>query len=184
MWGERTFQFQPHFVASLDTPQRQPLARMPILDRQLANTAVGHQTLRFRRAVQPSLPGHPIRRVIISPGQWVDLRTENHSFQDISISQGRSGTLLGRDQPERVEALATSSNLFTLLGAQPVYGRLLTPDEDRPGRAPVIILSYACWTRLFNSDPRVIGSVVTINGIASRTSITSRLSACCGATSS
>jgi hypothetical protein len=47
MWGERTFQFQPHFVAPLYTPQRQPLARMPILDNQLANTAVGHQTLRF-----------------------------------------------------------------------------------------------------------------------------------------
>ena len=31
-----------------------------------------------------------------SPGQYIDLRTENHSFQEISISQGRSGTLLGR----------------------------------------------------------------------------------------
>ena len=45
--GERTFQFQPHLVALLYTPQRQPLARMPILDNQLANTAVGHQTHRF-----------------------------------------------------------------------------------------------------------------------------------------
>ena len=42
MWGERTFQFQPHFVAPLHTPHRQPLAGMPILDNQLANTALGH----------------------------------------------------------------------------------------------------------------------------------------------
>jgi hypothetical protein len=47
MWGDRTFQFQPHFVAPLYTPHRQPLAVMPILDNQLANTAVGHQTLQF-----------------------------------------------------------------------------------------------------------------------------------------
>jgi hypothetical protein len=47
MWRERAFRFQPHVVAPLDTPHRQPLARMPILDNQLANTDVGHQTLRF-----------------------------------------------------------------------------------------------------------------------------------------
>src|SRR3954454_9336222 len=42
MCGEQTFQFQPHFVAPLYTPHRQPLAAMPILDNQLANTALGH----------------------------------------------------------------------------------------------------------------------------------------------
>jgi hypothetical protein len=47
MCGERTFQFQPHFVALFYTPHRQPLAAMPILDNQLANTAVGHQTLQL-----------------------------------------------------------------------------------------------------------------------------------------
>jgi len=40
MWRERAFHFQPHFVAPLHTPQRQSLARMPILENQLANTAV------------------------------------------------------------------------------------------------------------------------------------------------
>src|SRR2546429_5259655 len=38
MWGERTFQFQPHFVAPLYTPHRQPLATMPILDKDRKST--------------------------------------------------------------------------------------------------------------------------------------------------
>jgi hypothetical protein len=37
----------------------------------------------------------------------------------MSISRGRTGTLLGLDQPERVEVLRTSSALFHLLGARP-----------------------------------------------------------------
>jgi putative ABC transport system permease protein len=55
-------------------------------------------------------PGINIPQDWPSPGQFIDLRTENRSFEEMSISQGRTGTLLGRDQPERVEALRTSSS--------------------------------------------------------------------------
>jgi hypothetical protein len=110
-------------------------------------------------------PGINIPQDWPSPGQFIDLQTENHSFQEMSISQGRSGTLLGKDQPERVEALLTSSSLFHLLGAAPLYGRLLLPEEDTPGKAPVVILSHAFWTRLFDADPRVIGRSITLNGV-------------------
>src|SRR5215203_1023435 len=100
-----------------------------------------------------------------SPGQYIDVQTENRSFQEMSISQGRSGTLLGRDQPERVEALRTSSSLFHLLGAKPLHGRLLLPEEDLPGKPPVVILSYGFWQRVFASDPGVVGRSITLNGV-------------------
>ena len=73
-------------------------------------------------------PGINIPQDWPSPGQYIDIQTANRSFEEMSISQGRSGTLLGRDQPERVEALRTSSSLFHLLGARPLYGRLLLAD--------------------------------------------------------
>src|SRR4030095_4315788 len=41
-----------------------------------------------------------------SPGQYIDVQNENHSFEEMSISQGRSGTLLGVGEPQRVEGLA------------------------------------------------------------------------------
>src|SRR5215468_8161217 len=70
-------------------------------------------------------PGINIPQDWPSPGQYIDVRNENHSFDEMSISLGRTGTLLGRDEALRVEALQTSSTLFTLLGAKPLYGRLL-----------------------------------------------------------
>ncbi len=114
-------------------------------------------------------PGINIPQDWPSPGQYIDLQTETTSFEEMSISQGRSGTLLGLDQPERVEALLTSSSLFHLLGAAPLHGRLLLPDEDQPGKPPVVVLSYNLWRRLFSADPAVIGKAITLNGVAEGT---------------
>jgi predicted permease len=111
-------------------------------------------------------PGINIPEDWPSPGQYIDVRNENRSFQEMSISQGRSGTLLGRDRPERVEALRTSSSLFHLLGARPLHGRLLLPEDDVPGRTQVVILSHGFWQRVFGGDPGVVGTSITLNGVA------------------
>ena len=111
-------------------------------------------------------PGINIPEDWPSPGQYIDVRNENRSFQEMSISQGRSATLLGREQPERVELLLTSSSLFNLLGARPLHGRLLLPEDDVPGKAPVVILSHGFWQRVFAADPAIVGRSITLNGAA------------------
>src|SRR5262245_300336 len=55
-------------------------------------------------------PGINIPEDWPSPGQYIDLKTQTSSFEDMSISQGRSGTLLGLAQPEQLEVLITTSN--------------------------------------------------------------------------
>ena len=109
-------------------------------------------------------PGLGIPRDWPSPGQYIDILTQNRSFDALSISQGGSQTLSGRERPERVEILRTSSNLFGLLGAKPLMGRLLLPSEDAPGGADVALLSHECWQRLFAGDPHVIGRTIVMNG--------------------
>jgi predicted permease len=110
-------------------------------------------------------PGINIPQDWPSPGQYIDVQNENRSFEEMSISQGGSATLAGLDQPERVELLRTSSSLFQILGAKPFHGRLLMPEDDKPGKAPVAILSYAIWQRLFHSDPKIVGTSITLNGV-------------------
>jgi predicted permease len=109
-------------------------------------------------------PGISIPQDWPSPGQFIDVRSENRSFEEMSISQGRDGTILTRDEAIRVEGLRTSSTLFHLLGAKPLFGRLLRADEDAPGKPPVVILSYGFWKRAFNADPNVVGTSITLNG--------------------
>ncbi|HVO99748.1 MAG TPA: ABC transporter permease [Bryobacteraceae bacterium] len=109
-------------------------------------------------------PGINIMQDWPSPGEYNDVLTQNSSFEEMSISQGGGATLAGLDQPQNVELLLTSSNLFHLLGAKPLYGRLLLPEDDKPGKAPVAILSYSIWTRLFSADPNVVGRSITLYG--------------------
>jgi predicted permease len=81
----------------------------------------------------------------------------------MAIVQGNTRTMTGGQEPLRLDVLATSSNLFRMLGAKPVIGRLLNADDDKPGRPRVAILSHGLWTRQFGSDPHVVGRSLTLN---------------------
>ena len=110
-------------------------------------------------------PGINIPQDWPSPGQYIDVRTENRSFESMSISRGRTATLIGREQPERTQILLTSSNLFQLLGARARYGRLLVADDDVPGKTLVVVLSHGFWQRMFGGDPGVVGRSITLAGL-------------------
>ena len=109
-------------------------------------------------------PGIGILRDWPSPGQYVDIQSQNHSFDQMAIAQSRTWILTGREQPERVDVLRTQSTLLTMFGAKPLLGRTLLPDEDKPGRPAAAILSYGAWQRLFNADPSIVGKSITLNG--------------------
>jgi hypothetical protein len=72
-------------------------------------------------------PGIGILRDWPSPGQYIDIRNENHSFEQMAIARLGRMTLTGRDRPERVDIMRVSSSLLHLLGAKPMLGRLLLP---------------------------------------------------------
>ena len=99
-----------------------------------------------------------------SPGQFIDLQTQNSSFDAMALSQSRTLVLTGRDQPERVNVLSTQAALLEMFGANPILGRTLLPGDDNPGSASVAILSYRIWQRLFGSDPGIVGKTIVLNG--------------------
>jgi predicted permease len=98
-----------------------------------------------------------------SPGQYIDIQNENHSFEQMALAQSRTFVLTGRDQPERIFGARTQSALLEMLGAKPLLGRLLLAEEDKPGKPEVAILSERVWKRLFNADPEIIGKTIVLN---------------------
>jgi len=99
-----------------------------------------------------------------SPGQYIDIQSENHSFEQMALAQSRTLTLTGRGQAQRVDALRTQSSLLTMFGAKALLGRTLLPEEDKPGKPPVAILTNRAWERLFNADPAIVGKGITLDG--------------------
>ena len=99
-----------------------------------------------------------------SPGEYLDVQAENHSFEQMALARGRVFTLTGRDQPERIDGMKTQSALLTMLGAKAQLGRVLLPEEDQPGKPAVVILSDRIWRRLFGADPEIVGKSITLSG--------------------
>jgi predicted permease len=82
----------------------------------------------------------------------------------MALAQTRMLTLTGREQPERVAGIRTQSSLLKMLGAKTLLGRVLLPEEDKPGKPAVAILSERVWRRLFNSDREIVGKSITLDG--------------------
>jgi len=79
-----------------------------------------------------------------------------------AMSVGVVGTDAGIDS---VFGSVVTVNYFTVLGAVPAAGRLLsTADGEQPWASPVAVLSHRFWTRRFNKDPAIVGRTVTLNG--------------------
>jgi len=58
---------------------------------------------------------------------------------------------------ERVHAVAVTESFFSSLGVAPLLGRVLGGGDDH-----LAVLSYACWTRSFGHDSKVIGRAVRL----------------------
>jgi predicted permease len=56
-------------------------------------------------------------------------------------------------------------SLFPMIGASPEMGRLFADGEERPGSAPVAILSHALWQRTFGARPDILGQRVRFDSI-------------------
>ncbi len=100
----------------------------------------------------------------ISYPNFLDWRNNNHTFSWMAVARGFSFTVTGRGDAEQVNADFISSGYFRLLGVRPILGREFTPAEDRPGAAPVAILSEGLWRRKFSASQNILGQTITLSG--------------------
>jgi putative ABC transport system permease protein len=100
----------------------------------------------------------------VSPLSFAAFRDETQVFEGIGSSRDAMYTLTGEGEPETLIAYRFSHDFFQVLGMPPLLGRTFLPEEDRPGAAPVVVLSHALWTRRFAADPGIVGRSITLDG--------------------
>jgi predicted permease len=83
-------------------------------------------------------------------------------FEEASAMQNRVYDLSGDGGPEQVTGGRVSANLFPMLGAAPLAGRLFSEDEDRLS-SRIVVLSYGLWQRRYARDPKVLGRAILLN---------------------
>jgi predicted permease len=97
-------------------------------------------------------------------------RDHNESFRDICAFQSNRYTVRirtrDRSSPGRAEfarGKVVSGNYFSVLGVQPAAGRLLSPNDDRPGAPVVAVMSYGYWRRRYGNASSIVGSTLEMN---------------------
>ena len=92
------------------------------------------------------------------------MRDGQKSFTGIAACNFAQMSLTGKGKPERVWGMVASANYFDVLGVRPILGRGFLPVEDeRPGGAPVAVISYRLWQTHFAANPGIVGHTIEIN---------------------
>ena len=104
-------------------------------------------------------------RLPFSYPRFLAVRDGQKVFSDLAFGAFTAFTVTGRGDPEQVQGIQASAEYLPTLGVQPLYGRNFSADEDRPGGAPVVLLSHNYWRKNFNSDPGILGQSLTLDGL-------------------
>ena len=143
---------------------------------------VGANTAIFRVVDQLLLRELPVQR----PAELVTIQrvdstgvSTRHSTQLFDFLRERSQTLsgitasgLGNWEPDKKLASSenhlvafVAGNFFQFLGLQPAAGRLISPSDDKLATdGPVVVLDYEFWQQKFQGDPKVVGTLLRVNG--------------------
>ena len=108
-------------------------------------------------------PGLNIEKDWFSLGQYLDIKIENHVFEETAAAIGATYNLTGQGQPEHLEGARVSSSLFPLLKIQALYGRVFSAEDEAQTQAQAVLLGHTFWQRRFGSDPNVVGKTLTLN---------------------
>ena len=104
---------------------------------------------------------------LVSIADLRDWKTSTKSFTTIAgVVQGSLTVLDGAGEPERYAGARVAWDMFRLLGVRPMLGRDFLESDDQPNAAGVALISHMLWTTRYESDPRIIGRSVDINGTA------------------
>jgi putative ABC transport system permease protein len=101
----------------------------------------------------------------VSVGNFNDVKQQSRSYAEVSCSRSASFNLEAQDVPERVDGEIATFNYFATFGVPPIAGRVFTADEDRPGQAPVVVISERFWRTRLHADPSSVGKPIRVNGL-------------------
>jgi predicted permease len=109
----------------------------------------------------PALP-----QLQVTVPDFRDWRSQAASFDQMAaytLSAMNTVTLLGQGEPEVEHATMAASDLLTMMGMEPLAGRIFTSAEER-GKQNVAMISERLWRRKFAGDGQVVGRQIRLDG--------------------
>jgi putative ABC transport system permease protein len=97
---------------------------------------------------------------------FLDFKEQNHTFEDVAALAYFDVRYRGNGvAPQQLLGCWVTGNTFGLLGIKPSLGREITPQDANPDSPPALAMSDTAWAKLFNRDPKKLGTSVSLNGV-------------------
>jgi putative ABC transport system permease protein len=127
-------------------------------------------------------PGHTVERVVAfhihdaasgRPGgrssfqvpEFREYETQVQAFEEVIGGAYEDVLYTTRDGAEQFTGGLVTPNNFSFLGVPAARGRVLLPDDARPGAPPVFVLTHKAWLVHFAGDGAVLGRTFVLNGV-------------------
>jgi len=94
----------------------------------------------------------------------VHLYKNQSVFSSVGIAHYDDEVLVSHPSQPKVPTAYVTPDFFETLGVSTYLGRLFDDSEKLDSFIPSAIISYNAWKTLFNSDPAVIGTDVSVRG--------------------
>src|SRR5678816_4679846 len=94
------------------------------------------------RIVWMNESGPEISNRYVSYPNFVDWRARNQVFESMSTFRGWLVNITGTGNPESVNTRMVTADYFKVMRASPLLGRDFNAEDDKPGAAPVTLISY------------------------------------------
>jgi predicted permease len=98
-----------------------------------------------------------------------DFRERAGSFEAIAgfdaFFEAGTYNLVGDGEPERLAGVRVTDDFLDVLGVSPAVGRDFDSDEGVQDGPATVMLTHGLWVRRFGSDPRVVGTSISVNEV-------------------
>src|SRR5262249_21320416 len=94
---------------------------------------------------------------LVAPLTFGDWQQESRSIASMAAFRQLRYAFAGSGEPLDVPSVRATPNLFTLLRAAPILGRVFATEEGMPGADHVAVIGQAFWQRHFGGDPSIVG---------------------------
>src|ERR1700734_1037774 len=105
---------------------------------------------------------HPIS---VSYPDFLDWQRDARSLQQMAAFDSQDRNLTAPGTPEHLNGEEISSGFLSTLGIKPILGREFSPEEDKQGAAPVVLISDRLWRSRFAGRIEALGKSVTVDGV-------------------
>ena len=103
----------------------------------------------------------------VSAPDFHDWHNQSTAFAAMAYYDDDSTSVMSGASAEYAHVAEVTPEFFQVFAVEPVAGRLFSPEEQKPGGAGAVVISYTYWQSHFGANANALGQAVRMLGKSS-----------------